>query len=258
VIAVVATKVEAPAGAPAAAPRKAFRRGQPAKDNDNPAFHISLLINGKTVATGEFTDVPFGGAGALSIGNNAGTPVSRDYASPNPFTGVINGVTFHVTPPVAQASTSTNLTGPWRSGDALDAEDAPRVANHALLVSAEIEVAGTNGVIISQGADINGYALYLKDRKPAFAIRSQRELTTVTASEPLGKGHFVIEAKLAADGTISIIVDGKQVASGHAPGLIANQPARGLTIGLSNQSVGDYDAPDAFSGKIENVKVQTL
>lgn len=156
------------------------------------------------------------------------------------------------------SSTSTNLAGPWRNGDALSAQDAPDVANHALIVSAEIEPAGANGVILAQGAGGNGYALYLKDGKPAFAVRSQRQLTTVTAAEPLGSGHFKVVAKLAADGAISISVNDKPVAAGHAPGLIATQPARGLTVGLNYQAVGDYTAPNPFAGKIEQAKVLIL
>jgi hypothetical protein len=71
------------------------------------------------------------------------------------------------------SATVTNIAGPYKNGDALNAKDAPQLANHALLVSAEIEPADTNGVIIAQGAGGNGYALYLKDGKPAFAIAAR-------------------------------------------------------------------------------------
>lgn len=157
----------------------------------------------------------------------------------------------------APKSTITNTAGPWKNGDTLDGQDAPRVAKRALVVSAEIEPEGPNGVILAQGGAVNGYALYLTDGKPSFALRSKKELTTVTASEPLGAGHFKIEAKLAADGAITISVDGRQVAAGHAPGLIAKQPGRGLTVGLNTQPVGDYPAPNPFAGKIEMAQVQT-
>ena len=221
-------------------------------------FHVTLTINGKTVATGEFKDVPFGVDGPLSIGSNELSPVSRDYTNSNPFNGVIDAVTFAIPPRAVQANTPTNLTGPWRNGDALNAQDAPKVANHALTVSAEIEPAGTNGVILSQGASANGYAFYLKDGKLAFAVRSQGQLSTVVADEPLGTGHFKVEAKLATDGAVTISVDGRQVATGKVPGLIETQPGRGLTVGLNYQSVGDYTAPNRFNGKIENVFVKTL
>jgi len=158
----------------------------------------------------------------------------------------------------AAEASSANAGGPWKKGDELSPADAPKIAHHALVISADIEPAGANGVIIAQGALGNGYALYLKDGKLAFAVRSQRELTAVTAGDPLGSGRHQVEAKLAADGAITISVDGQAVASGHAPGLIGAQPGRGLTVGLNHQPIGDYAAPNAFAGKIENVRVQAL
>ena len=155
-------------------------------------------------------------------------------------------------------SSYPHTDGPWHNGDSVIARQSPRVANHALVVSAEIEPAGTNGVIIAQGAGANGYALYLKDGKLVFAIRNQRQLTTVTADGPLGAGHFKVEARLAAGGKVTLLVDGRQVGAGQAPGLIATQPGRGLTVGTGNQPVGDYEAPDTFAGKIEKAQVQIL
>jgi hypothetical protein len=67
-----------------------------------------------------------------------------------------------------------------------------------------------------------------------------------------------VEAQLANDGQIKLLVDGKPVAEGRAPGLIAAQPARGLTVGSDNAMVGDYAAPNAFTGKIEKVGLRFL
>lgn len=134
VIKVVATKLQTPANdrTTAAGPGAG---GFPGTSNDG--FHIALLINGKTVASGEFKGVSFGGGGqggfggagfgrgpatpgstarasgrsggggfgglggggSLSIGSNKGTPVSNDYATPNPFNGEIGAVTFAITSP---------------------------------------------------------------------------------------------------------------------------------------------------------------
>ena len=157
------------------------------------------------------------------------------------------------------AANNASKTGPWSKGDKLNPQNSPQIANRALIVSAEIEPSEANasGVIIAQGAKGNGYALYLQDGKPAFAIRSAGKLTTVTATDPISTGHFKLEAKLTTDGDISISVDGRPVATGHTLELIANQPARGLTVGSNAQSVGDYTAPNPFAGKIEKAQVQT-
>ena len=162
------------------------------------------------------------------------------------------------TPGAAVGKRVPYLAGPWRNGDALNAQDAPQVAKRALAVSAEIEPVGTNGVIIAQGAGLNGYALYLKAGRLAFAIRSEGQLTTVTATQPLGTGHFKVEARLAADGKVTLSVNGQPAGEGVAPGLIANQPGRGLSVGSNSRAVGDYTAPNPFLGKIENARVETL
>ena len=74
----------------------------------------------------------------------------------------------------AAVASNANPAGPWKKGDSLISGDAPQIANHAFIVSAEIE-AGGDGVIVAQGATVNGYALYIKDGKPAFALRNQSD-----------------------------------------------------------------------------------
>jgi arylsulfatase len=265
VIEVVATPAGEDARNPAATPGTTPRRGRRAGQafGNGTAYHIELLINGKTVGSGEFKNVPLNGVGTLSIGSNELTPVSRDYTNSNPFNAVIDEVTFTATPPEARANTTTKptgkLAGPWTNGDTVDPDDAPQIADHALVVSAEIEPASASGVIIEQGGQRNGFAFYLNNGKLAFAVRSDGELNVVTADEPIGTGHFKVAAWLAADGSVTLTVNDKQVASGHVPGLIADQPARGLTVGASGaQPVGDDSEPHDFSGKIENAQVESL
>lgn len=175
-------------------------------------------------------------------------PAWRPTAAPRRNTGARAGINL-------VSNSSTN--GPWKAGDVLGAQDAPRIAGRPLVISAQIEPTSTNGVIVSQGGSGNGYAFYLQEGKLAFAVRITRNLTTVTASKPLGSGRFKVEARLAADGRITLTVDGKQVAEGRAPGLIETQPARGFRVGSdATPPVGDYTSPNTFSGKIENVTLR--
>ena len=133
--------------------------------------------------------------------------------------------------------------------------NAPRIAERALTISAEIEPAGPNGVIVAQGGTGNGYTLFLQEGKLAFGMRSAKNLTVVSASEPLSNGAHKVQAQLAKDGAITLSVDGKTVAEGHAPGLIASQPARGLFVGKDAAPVAEYAAPNEFNGKIEKVSL---
>jgi arylsulfatase A-like enzyme len=147
--------------------------------------------------------------------------------------------------------------GPWKSGDQLSRQDAPLIANQPLVISAEIEPAGTQGVIVAQGGNRHGYALFLSDGKLAFAVRAAGQLAVVTAQEPLGQGRFTVEAHLSAEGRVTLTVNGKPVGAGRVPGLIPAQPGNGLTVGSDGGgAVGDYHAPNPFAGKIENVRVR--
>ena len=56
---------------------------------------------------------------------------------------------------------------------------------------------------------------------------------------------------------MALLVDGKQVAEGKAAGPIPQQPRAGLSVGRAGKaSVGEYDSPAAFDGKITNVRVK--
>ena len=58
---------------------------------------------------------------------------------------------------------------------------------------------------------------------------------------------------------MTLSVDGAEVANGKSAALIKRQPKEGLTIGSDGKApVGDYEAPHALSGKVENVKVEPL
>jgi arylsulfatase A-like enzyme len=146
--------------------------------------------------------------------------------------------------------------GPWKLGDNVPGEQAPAIANKALAISAEIDPTGTEGVIVSLGGGARGFAIYLSKGKLAFGVRENSDLTTIAATEPLGSGHFEVKATLSADGDMALLVNGKQVAQGKAPGAIGQQPRAGLWVGQTGKSaVGDYPVPDNFNGKISNVKI---
>jgi len=155
--------------------------------------------------------------------------------------------------PAAHAATPQ---GPWKAGDSLAPNVAPQVAGRPLEISAQIEAGAPEGVVVAQGGPGNGYALYLHEGKLSFALRSKRQLTTVSAAQPLAPGAHTVGAQLAADGKVTLSVDGQAAGAGQAPGLINAQPRRGLTVGSDDgQGVGEYTTPNQFTGKLEKVTV---
>jgi len=157
----------------------------------------------------------------------------------------------------AAKTPGVSAAGPWKSGDNVPSGQAPQVAEHGLVVSAEIDAKEPKGVILAQGGGANGYALFVQDGKLAFALRAKRTLTTVVAGKALEAGPRKVEAQLAADGKITLSVDGQPVGEGKAPGLMPAQPKEALTVGDDGRSaVGEYTAPNTFSGKVEKATVR--
>jgi hypothetical protein len=146
--------------------------------------------------------------------------------------------------------------GPWKAGDALDRNASPRIAQRGFVVGAEVDAAGPEGVIVAQGGPVNGFALFVHEGRLAFAIRETRKLTTVTAAKPIEAGLHRVEAQLAADGKITLSVDGAPIGEGRAPGLLRSEPGEGLTVGDDgNAAVGEYTAPNKINGTVQNVTV---
>lgn len=140
-------------------------------------------------------------------------------------------------------------------GATLGADEAPQVADKAITISVEVEPTSRDGVIVAQGGDSSGYALHLRQGKPVFTVRERRRPISILAAKAPA-GRFRLEARLARDGAMTLLVDGKPAASGKAPGLIAVQPAEDFCVGHDNgRPVGDYDGKALFQGVIANLKV---
>ena len=150
-------------------------------------------------------------------------------------------------------------TGPWKSGDTVASAEAPQVGQHGFEVTAKVEPAAADGVIVSLGGRANGFALYVKEGRLAFALRAKGALTNVLSESKLPPGTHAVSARLAADGEITLQVDGQPAGKGKAPALLPSQPREALMIGTDgHSSVGDYTAPFELAGKIDEVTVKAL
>ncbi|MBK8090759.1 MAG: PQQ-binding-like beta-propeller repeat protein [Verrucomicrobiaceae bacterium] len=100
-----------------------------------------------------------------------------------------------------------------------------------------------SGTVLHHGGPLQGLALDIRDKKPQFHIRSDSQLTTIISAEALSDGWHHLVGTLAADGQISLYLDGKSVATGKAKPLPA-KPARPLYLGngegAADGSAGGY------------------
>lgn len=143
----------------------------------------------------------------------------------------------------------------YKQGASISGKAAPNVVGQPLRIEAKISDP-TDGIILTHGGALEGYALFVKDGKLAFAVRRRQKGTTVTAPKPLPKGASTVAATLAADGAMTVEVNGAVVAKGKAAGPLTAHPKHGLKVGHGEEKpVGDYKIPFTFKGKIESVEV---
>ena len=143
-----------------------------------------------------------------------------------------------------------------KNGDSLGRPESPAIVGKGFTVTAKFDAQKPDGVIIAQGGSAHGYALFLQDGKLVFALRRGNQLFKAATMQTVTGAHNAI-AKLAADGTMTISLDGANVATAKAPGSLNVMPTDGLNIGNDEGGlVADYGADSKFSGTIESVVIE--
>jgi len=146
------------------------------------------------------------------------------------------------------------------------------VKNRSLTVTAEVEIPqnGANGVILAQGGRFGGWALYMKDGKPAYTynlVGMQR--TTIAASQPLASGKATIVLDFAYDGggpgkggTATLLVNGQKTAEGRiertTPFVFSLDEGADVGVDEDTPVSENYaQGNNQFTGKIVKVIVET-
>ena len=124
-----------------------------------------------------------------------------------------------------------------------------------LTVEAWVLPDGPNGVIVSHGGPLNGYALALRDGAPVFHVRVASKLVTANGKGPLGKGWHHLAATLDAGKSMRLYVDGRPVGEAQAPGLLA-RPKQAMEFGVdTGGAVGDQEGDTPYSGRLDEVAI---
>ena len=159
-------------------------------------------------------------------------------------------------PAAKKAAAKSIALAQAKSGDTIASAAAPQVGQKAFVVTATVETAQRDAVILAQGGLI-GHALYLKGGRVAFAVRHGADEVVEILSPAEVKGSFTATASLAADGTMKLVV-GQEAVGGKAKGLLPRQPAEDYCIGHDNgKPVGLYGKLIALQGMISGLSVTT-
>jgi hypothetical protein len=125
-----------------------------------------------------------------------------------------------------------------------------------LAVEAWVKARKPDGVIIARGGARLGYALFLEDGKPCFAVRNDGRLAAARAEKKALDGWVHVAGVLTGDKKLQVFVDGKLAATAEAPGLIAADPNNAMEIGEdASSAVADYKGPFPFTGTIDEIRV---
>ena len=143
-----------------------------------------------------------------------------------------------------------------KQGETLVGDQRPDIKHHEIHVEAIISKPAKSGVIVAQGGWMFGFSLFVRDGKPVFVIRRDKDdYTEIEGGQSLpGTGRTALIADLDKNGLMTLSVDGNEVARKHRVALIPDLPLDGLAVGDDPDSnVGQYTQPEIFPGTIESV-----
>ena len=128
-------------------------------------------------------------------------------------------------------------------------------SNKAFTVEAWIRAEQTSGVIVVQGAGMNGYGLALRNGKPAFATISDKVSTLVEAPVGIDDSWHHLAGVMQEDKTMKLYVDGQMAAESKAKAFIAKNPNLGLSVGDDNANGVFNNTLPSFTGWIDLIRV---
>ena len=143
---------------------------------------------------------------------------------------------------------------PLKAGQMYTEAASPFVEGKDLTISATLKPTKGDGVVVAQGGSLVGYSLYLRDGKLILGVRTQSQLQELVSDAKVVGRAVKVLAKVGADGSRSLEVDGQTVMS-KGP-VLSPQPKMGLSAG-SDQShdTGRYK-DENYQGEIRELVLE--
>ena len=138
---------------------------------------------------------------------------------------------------------------------------APDIRNRSYRITAHVEMpaGGASGVLIAQGDWCGGYALYLQDGHLVhdYNFVNRHHIVRSTRPVPAGRCELAYEMTKTGEyrGEGTLLINGERCGTVTLPQTYRAQSSFiGLEIGRAPKpSVGEFDAPFAFSGLLHKV-----
>jgi putative membrane-bound dehydrogenase-like protein len=114
------------------------------------------------------------------------------------------------------------------------------------------------GFIAGQGGKDGGYGLYIQDGKMIMTVRQHGTVSQATTTSQL-PDKFDVTASLTQSGNISIVIDGKETATGKAHMLFAAPLSNSVRTGEDvegEDKIGSYDGRFGFVGNFQKASLE--
>ncbi|WP_035463811.1 PVC-type heme-binding CxxCH protein [Algoriphagus vanfongensis] len=111
------------------------------------------------------------------------------------------------------------------------------------------------GVLVAQGNNTNGYSLYVMDERLYFAVAQNEKQAIINSKKGLPEEQFTIDATLVEDGSMTLKINGEEVATGKTAGLFTEELTPSRVRAGTNDSryvVGKYEGTWWFNGRLSN------
>ncbi|WP_051359665.1 PVC-type heme-binding CxxCH protein [Adhaeribacter aquaticus] len=139
----------------------------------------------------------------------------------------------------------------------IPANQAPNVNGKEINIRAAIikpRTGALSGVVAAQGNQENGYGIYVADEKINLLVKQKGKAYSIAAPVP-DANRFQVEGVLQKNGNMLLLVDGKEVAKGKAPGAFQTALPANLVVGFdgkSGEKFGPYADNFNLTGNIAN------
>lgn len=118
-----------------------------------------------------------------------------------------------------------------------------------------------DGVLVAHGNSTNGYSLYIYQDALHFAVAQDDQLKIISSKKNLPAEQFTIDASLIEDGSMSLKINGEEVAKGKTKGLFTSElTPKSVRVGRNDSKnvIGKYEGNWWFAGRLSNKSTLAL
>lgn len=159
--------------------------------------------------------------------------------------------------------TLTEMPETLQQGDAVDEAAVPSPVGKKVRITSTVQLDNkeASGIIFQWGGHLRGFAIEITDGRLRWWVRraeteeTSKAVDVSTRVTELPDREFLLEVTLDNE-KLSISVDGVEKNQRLSPGLLTEQPGRGITVGhQAGTPVAIRSAASNFTGKVKDLRV---